>query len=445
MEEIAMNDEMQQNSYIPEIHGKDENNNNNTESESKKRKEFIKYTLKSVVFSEQHNDEKTLNLLTCSICLHVMEAPVSIVKCQHTFCRYCLNKLFTPKLLPNGIRTEVTVAHCPQCRDVFTKLEIVSSRMIHEFIETLKVPCIHRSCDWVKSYSELESHVNNDCKFLKQCECNYIFDSSDLEEHQQQCQAFKLQCECGKLIQRSAIEYHLKNECQECQVNCLYSNYGCTWVGKRSLYATHTKECKPLPLAKENLKLKEKLKKYQMYEEFRASDCFVISGISDEDTERASLVQKFYHSYFDLGFNIRFGDTNTNKIVIGGITNDSIFTVNFSGKLDNYVQLDIDHAQGVLAITLNGKHNRFFIFRHKTIKPTIKKEFGRIYVTIPHDIQKLTSSVMVFAHRKYSLWNGGSEYPFEIEFATRYFTNFFLRCGDITDQVVESLKKFFNT
>jgi hypothetical protein len=265
-------------------------------------------------------------------------------------------------------------------------------------------------------------------------------------------------------MERGEFDKHIKQDCPECQIPCHYSQHGCPWTGKRCSYqSSHSKQCKVGALARENARLQKAIKKVNFVEKYTNYDCFIISGFTGEDQERSAMVRHFSESYFNLGFDIRFGDTNAGLITIGGIVNDSVYSFNTKEKdVNNCVQLDINQAGGVLAMTLNGRHNRFFMFRHKKIKPILKKAYGRIYIEIPHEIEspEPTPSVMVFAHRRYILYRGGGEYPFVIEPSSRYFTHLFLKCRDetadknkkdpsknkdaLTEQVFTALQNFFN-
>jgi hypothetical protein len=395
----------------------------------KKRKHFTQYSLSDVVFDTKFNDKKTIELLTCSICLNIMQAPVTILKCQHTFCSSCINGLFGQ---------DIIISPCPQCREEFSQSQTTSNWMVTSFIDILKVPCIHKNCKWISNYSELEHHVKSDCECLKQCECTFIYDTEDYKEHIIRCPAIKVKCDyCGEMMKRSELKKHTMYKCEKNIITC-----SCSWKGTRIIYHNeHIKECKVSILEKENKELKEN----RFFEKYASSNCFITSGLSSEDTKRAALIQRYIYSYLKLNFDVTFGDINTDTISICGIKNDSIFKVDF-GKLDSSnIQLDINQEKGVLAMTLS-LHNRFFIFRHKTIKPTVEKaHFGRIQITIPQCGESELPCVMVFAHRRFMYWkNGSGEVPFCIEPSSRYFTQFLLKCKDQSDHVMTALEKFFN-
>jgi hypothetical protein len=49
-------------------------------------------------------DEHEAHLLECPICLEIMDAPVTLAACQHTFCRDCI------------VRHSAIQKNCPKCR-----------------------------------------------------------------------------------------------------------------------------------------------------------------------------------------------------------------------------------------------------------------------------------------------------------------------------------------
>lgn len=97
-------------------------------------------------------------------------------------------------------------------------------------------------------------------------------------------------------------------------------------------------------------------------------------------------------------------------------------------------------------MTLDGRHNRFFIFRHPNVKTRVEKKFGNIYVEIDHKVVDVPeSSVMVFAHRLFIKWQDKTEYPFVIMPSSMHITKFFLHSADtvVNDQIHSMIVQFF--
>lgn len=395
------------------------------------------YELSDVIFPDTNNSKNHLEMVTCFICLNVCVDPVMLIRCQHSFCKKCLGDLFSQN-------ESVKVISCPVCKGEFTQLEVTSNRLASEFINFLNVKCLHASCRWVGGYNEFQTHIK-ECKCLTWCECGKIHDDADKEQHDQECMYAKVNCACGHILQRKDTEKHVKDECEETIILCPYEGYGCTWKGKRTEH-NHVKTCKVGNLVKENMKLKKITSTYDIY---KNSDCFGVSGFGERDPDHKTLVLKYAASYDILNFPEIFGDTDSNIISIGGVVNDSIFTFSLRDKIDSSnVRIDIDRTQGVMAITLAGRHNRFFIFKSRNAVPKITKSFGKLYIEypIPQDDGTVHVSPIVFANRRYLKWKDGSSYPFHIEIANRMYSKFFLQphnAKDLIDRLKLSLEKFF--
>lgn len=150
-------------------------------------------------------------------------------------------------------------------------------------------------------------------------------------------------CQCGSNIPRKAFDLHADVECPINDITCEYQIHGCPWKGKRSEYNTsHYKECSFGVLVRENIRLQKCLQDVQCLDLYRKSDCFYVSGLSDRDTARRELVNKFSHTFMDLKFPVSYGSPDNNTLKIGGITTNSIFVVSLKDKVENNIQLDVD-------------------------------------------------------------------------------------------------------
>lgn len=115
-------------------------------------------------------------------------------------------------------------------------------------------------------------------------------------------------------------------------------------------------------------------------------------------------------------------------------------------KIKSNCVIDINDDEGVIAITLGGKHNRFFIFKDNGNKIQITKERAWLDIEIPIlDENNVYPANMVYAHRRWTTCPEGVDYKFEIELSHRHFTSFKLRCKKGTCQkIYEELINFFN-
>ncbi|MBN3292805.1 TRI25 ligase, partial [Polypterus senegalus] len=70
---------------------------------------------------------------TCSICLEVLNEPVS-APCGHSFCLACINKYWD----------QAEVCNCPQCREIFNpRPQLRKSTLLNELMEKLKMKQPH--------------------------------------------------------------------------------------------------------------------------------------------------------------------------------------------------------------------------------------------------------------------------------------------------------------
>ncbi|XP_018589938.1 E3 ubiquitin-protein ligase TRIM69 isoform X1 [Scleropages formosus] len=77
--------------------------------------------------------------LTCSICLDLFKQPVSL-PCDHTFCQTCITGFWTrPPHQRHAQEQEegaLSVASCPQCREVFPSQSVRPNRIVANIVES---------------------------------------------------------------------------------------------------------------------------------------------------------------------------------------------------------------------------------------------------------------------------------------------------------------------
>lgn len=186
--------------------------------------------------------------LVCSICLSVHREPVLTSCCGNHFCFSCVEQ----------VRLEQRP--CPLCGALHftTMLDKYFVRKVNE----LEVRCkfSKSGCSWCGSVSELQRHLEGDCKFIR-IECPYfcgtLLVSSELEQHQRVCQRrpyvckfcdykgvyedmsskhwkvcekYPLPCpsQCGEVgIERGMMDKHLDEECPLHLKRCEFEYAGC--------------------------------------------------------------------------------------------------------------------------------------------------------------------------------------------------------------------------
>jgi hypothetical protein len=326
--------------------------------------------------------------------------------------------------------------------------DIRKSRNMENMIKGLKYECLATDCPWIGNLDNYSIHLD-ECRSLYLCGCGLIVRKEDAQEHNESCTWYYIDCNmCGEKIVRTQKQNHLDNDCPNVDAACGQ----CHWTDKRSNLESHYSKCQVTLLKKELSQLKAQRQKRDNFEVIRHSDSFIVTGLLDiKDEERMNLVNKYYLSYTDHGFEKSYGSVDTNEITICNIQNDSVHKVEFLGRLTGYAKIDISKEEGVMIITLNGKHNRFIIFKSKTRKPEIEPKFERGIGTIKfkmfyNESQLLEPSLMVYAYRSF-IWCKGKdkEYPFEIDIANRHYTEFTLMIKkELREELLKDIKNFFD-
>ena len=191
----------------------------------------------------------------CSICLSIVDEPVICGRtegCATLYCSRCMSKALETK------------KQCPFCSHPITG-KPQKSLQLKNSIQKLDVHCIHADlngdktgeggqkrkaeavdptvCSWRGKYSELATHLGNDCPGTEvSCSnagCPAMVPRGRLEEHGAECSFRREPCEhCGELALRSAMAKHIDENCQRAPVRCV-----CGSSVPRSAFAAHEVSC----------------------------------------------------------------------------------------------------------------------------------------------------------------------------------------------------------
>ena len=84
--------------------------------------------------------------LHCSICMDVYRDPVYAAKCQHTYCRECIESWCLQKQQAGATNKEGVL--CPQCQAKKIEKPLRRNDMAYSIINSLPVRCENSECDW---------------------------------------------------------------------------------------------------------------------------------------------------------------------------------------------------------------------------------------------------------------------------------------------------------
>ncbi|CAN6674938.1 hypothetical protein TRVA0_073S00276 [Trichomonascus vanleenenianus] len=241
----------------------------------------------------EYTDGGACDQLICPICRLVFEEPYSTT-CGHTFCKSCLYSALDAT--PEG-----QVFRCPIDRHPLGGASDMgpAAFLITSLVNELEVNCLfsHRGCTFQGKKWTIESHIKEDCGFVKVL-CGGLNDDGDMcdrtvqrrfvkaskgkeqgeepgvdeEEEEVLCVHREVECPkgCGDRIVAYEVEEHLDKSCRnislECSacsheiakpdfseheqvcpemvVECSALKYGCSWSGKRSeLFRDHSLSC----------------------------------------------------------------------------------------------------------------------------------------------------------------------------------------------------------
>ena len=119
----------------------------------------------------------------CSVCKNLLENAVTLIHCQHSFCKSCIEGV--------DEATDDT-AQCPICRTEFSVPDDVDDAflIIRQVLSDLKLRCPFTNCTIVIGYDNFHSHKKA-CQFSEVkviCTfCNDSYKRRDQQLHRSSC------------------------------------------------------------------------------------------------------------------------------------------------------------------------------------------------------------------------------------------------------------------
>jgi len=197
----------------------------------------------------------------CPLCGGVFNDPRSDT-CGHLFCRKCIK-----------ISLEKSGGKCPLSDSMIKEEQLSEQKFVSNILNKQKLYCSnrHKGCLWSDLYQNLSFHLDQEC--LKQdvkCKntgCSFISAKENISNHYENCEYRVLNCEhclnlfpfneleihflncpnilvdcekkCGRKVERKFLDSHYESECENTEVICLYSKYGCCYMSERRNLKDH--------------------------------------------------------------------------------------------------------------------------------------------------------------------------------------------------------------
>ena len=127
----------------------------------------------------------------CSVCKDLLEIPVTLVKCQHSFCRECLNRLSRLNRFKSA--GQVEAVNCPDCQTEFSPTnDIVEPyRIMKQVMSRIQLTCPYAECDAIVGYDDFNLHLEH-CDSaptaIETCaHCTNEYQKTDAEKHKGEC------------------------------------------------------------------------------------------------------------------------------------------------------------------------------------------------------------------------------------------------------------------
>jgi len=196
-----------------------------------KRKRDEDLPLEEVILSPLFKTPSMLATLLCPVCMSLMQEPMVLSPCGHTFCKKCCGKLAPKK--------------CPLDRRAFGS--IIPNQYTKSIMAEVRCKCDFDDCKETFSVSERGDHLKKcdfrpiDCKHG----CGTTILQMDFKEHDSICPLKKLPCPhdgCHRHPQRKDYEMHC-NLCPHQIFQCKGSKVGCKFMGKTSEHGIHEVNC----------------------------------------------------------------------------------------------------------------------------------------------------------------------------------------------------------
>ena len=125
---------------------------------------------------EDRFEDKVAAEFICGICLDVMERPVCLVDCEHTFCRSCINLWMSKTDLCYHMESRI----CPLDRKTIHSIEEPDD-LFHVLYSSLRMRCINFPyCQSELTVGDYEDH-DKQCQFTSQLLFNDNIDHTILE------------------------------------------------------------------------------------------------------------------------------------------------------------------------------------------------------------------------------------------------------------------------
>lgn len=226
-------------------------------------------------------DQDVARELQCGVCLQLVDEHPRQCLNGHLFCHPCILQCLERKL------------ECPVCRTFLTESTLVRSICVEKIRAGLKSYCKYKfrqvhvgaALQWVLDEAgcqetvPLESRQQHEencvygtttCKFspdycgpirkkdlaahylecpfrLVSCElCGREVQFSALDSHLGKCPMFRIPCRrCKTEVPRQDMTLHLRNDCPEEVVPCIFADAGCTFEAVRKEHTRHLEESMP--------------------------------------------------------------------------------------------------------------------------------------------------------------------------------------------------------
>ena len=85
----------------------------------------------------------------CPICHDLLDAVVFVARCEHYFCRPCIEGWIEAS--PNE-----RFHSCPECRSEFTRTDLSTPRIIRHMLSSIMIQCEFAKCNVTVGYDDYQ-------------------------------------------------------------------------------------------------------------------------------------------------------------------------------------------------------------------------------------------------------------------------------------------------